>query len=602
MKCGVPLIVVLIIHVGMFGVIPRHTGATASTPCILSQSPGNLSIDNHMKLTSVQPGDGHFLQPQTIVPFPNISFYSSCPFVQIDIIADGLDSLCSPNLAILKEFPGKKYQIASKLIPPSTHVVGIATWTGVTLDDYISDNSSGTEEYILGIAMTSNCKPTYKAASTGVTWVLTQGSSPRALQKFTFGAALEPPVTLTIRALDACHHAECDNCQTLYRSCPALGANGTSQHQYYCSSASNYTCSTLTIVQPTNRTTQPTTSPQQNTSLAVTATTVELATSYTLKYNSSSEVSTPESSTPVSQSTATSADVAISYVTGPSTSVILGICVPLIILALCMLLILLHRRKKRNSLAGRDQSRLQHRETENGLMLPRPSSGYVAQPQTSSGAAQNPSETLYYDIALEPVKASNSMRISRSSTIADSENQRPDDEDVPEDSLNSEHHNGPQYAHLETPGEASAEAQMHEYMLPSTHTQSRPNHYQSLDPHSNALHGGESSIENRAYDCVYTPRSSSLTDDNTRHQEPSSSSNGERNHESRSADLEKPDDAIADVPGPHCMALSCGPIYPDPKRPDDVIADVQPPQHASLSSGPIYPDPKGPEDTYDHVE
>eukprot|EP00117_Sycon_ciliatum_P000989 scpid26214/ scgid6840/ len=530
MKCGVPLIVVLIIHVGMFGVIPRHTGATASTPCILSQSPGNLSIDNHMKLTSVQPGAGQLFQPRTIVPFPNISFYSSCSLVQIDIIADGLGSLCSPNLAILEEFPGKKYQTASKLIPPSTHMGGIATWTAVHLDGYISDNSSVTKAYILGIAVQANCQLNSKVISSEFAFVLLQDTAPRVLQKFSFGAGLEPRVTLTIRALDACHHAACDTCQTLYRSCPALAdASGTSQLQYYCSSASNYTCSTSTVLQPTNRTTQPTTSPQQNTSVAVTATSVDVATSYTQKYNSPGETSSPhpspltgtskpDSSAPVSQIITTSADVAIIYVSGPSTSVILAIGVPLIILALCLLLVLLYRRKKRNSLAEADQSRLRHLESGNGLMLPRPSGSYAAQPQTSSGAAQNPSETVYYDIALEPVKASNSMRISRSSAIADGENQRPDDADVPMASLNSEHHLAPLYSEPDAPADANARAQGCHYTLPSTGTQSRANRYESLGPHSNALPGGTSPTENGANNAGNTPVSSSFTHDNTRHQ------------------------------------------------------------------------------------
>eukprot|EP00117_Sycon_ciliatum_P010806 scpid57982/ scgid12553/ len=530
MKCGVPLIVVLIIHVGMFGVIPRHTGATASTPCILSQSPGNLSIDNHMKLTSVQPGAGQLFQPRTIVPFPNISFYSSCSLVQIDIIADGLGSLCSPNLAILEEFPGKKYQTASKLIPPSTHMGGIATWTAVHLDGYISDNSSVTKAYILGIAVQANCQLNSKVISSEFAFVLLQDTAPRVLQKFSFGAGLEPRVTLTIRALDACHHAACDTCQTLYRSCPALAdASGTSQLQYYCSSASNYTCSTSTVLQPTNRTTQPTTSPQQNTSVAVTATSVDVATSYTQKYNSPGETSSPhpspltgtskpDSSAPVSQIITTSADVAIIYVSGPSTSVILAIGVPLIILALCLLLVLLYRRKKRNSLAEADQSRLRHLESGNGLMLPRPSGSYAAQPQTSSGAAQNPSETVYYDIALEPVKASNSMRISRSSAIADGENQRPDDADVPMASLNSEHHLAPLYSEPDAPADANARAQGCHYTLPSTGTQSRANRYESLGPHSNALPGGTSPTENGATNAGNTPVYFSFTHDNTRHQ------------------------------------------------------------------------------------
>eukprot|EP00117_Sycon_ciliatum_P029247 scpid50762/ scgid23344/ len=530
MKCGVPLIVVLIIHVGMFGVIPRHTGATASTPCILSQSPGNLSIDNHMKLTSVQPGAGQLFQPRTIVPFPNISFYSSCSLVQIDIIADGLGSLCSPNLAILEEFPGKKYQTASKLIPPSTHMGGIATWTAVHLDGYISDNSSVTKAYILGIAVQANCQLNSKVISSEFAFVLLQDTAPRVLQKFSFGAGLEPRVTLTIRALDACHHAACDTCQTLYRSCPALAdASGTSQLQYYCSSASNYTCSTSTVLQPTNRTTQPTTSPQQNTSVAVTATSVDVATSYTQKYNSPGETSSPhpspltgtskpDSSAPVSQIITTSADVAIIYVSGPSTSVILAIGVPLIILALCLLLVLLYRRKKRNSLAEADQSPLRHPEPENWLMLPRPSGSYAAQPQTSSGAAQNPSETVYYDIALEPVKASNSMRISRSSAIADGENQRPDDADVPMASLNSEHHLAPLYSEPDAPADANARAQGCHYTLPSTGTQSRANRYESLGPHSNALPGGTSPTENGATNAGNTPVYFSFTHDNTRHQ------------------------------------------------------------------------------------
>eukprot|EP00117_Sycon_ciliatum_P000606 scpid64334/ scgid3734/ len=528
MKSGV-LIVVFI--VGVFGVIPPHTGATptASSVCTSCLSPKNMTIANHNKLTRA-PGAGPFLQPRTIIPFPNISFYSSCSLVQIDIIADGLGSLCSPNLAILEEFPGKKYQTASKLIPPSTHMGGIATWTAVHLDGYISDNSSVTKAYILGIAVQANCQLNSKVISSEFAFVLLQDTAPRVLQKFSFGAGLEPRVTLTIRALDACHHAACDTCQTLYRSCPALAdASGTSQLQYYCSSASNYTCSTSTVLQPTNRTTQPTTSPQQNTSVAVTATSVDVATSYTQKYNSPGETSSPhpspltgtskpDSSAPVSQIITTSADVAIIYVSGPSTSVILAIGVPLIILALCLLLVLLYRRKKRNSLAEADQSRLRHLESGNGLMLPRPSGSYAAQPQTSSGAAQNPSETVYYDIALEPVKASNSMRISRSSAIADGENQRPDDADVPMASLNSEHHLAPLYSEPDAPADANARAQGCHYTLPSTGTQSRANRYESLGPHSNALPGGTSPTENGATNAGNTPVYFSFTHDNTRHQ------------------------------------------------------------------------------------
>ncbi|XP_065181893.1 uncharacterized protein LOC135812464 [Sycon ciliatum] len=527
MKCGVPPIVVLIIHVGVFGVILRDTGATASTACILSGSAGNLTIDNHARLTSA-PGAGPLRQPRTIVPFPNISFYSSCSLVQIDIIADGLGSLCYPNLAILEEFPGKKYQTASKLIPPSTHMGGIATWTAVPLDGYISDNSSVTKAYILGIAVQANCQLNTKVISSEFAFVLLQGTAPSVLEKFHAGN-LEPRVTLTIRALDACHHAACDTCQTLYQSCPALAdASGTSQLQYYCSSASNYTCSTSTVLQPTNRTTQPTTSPQQNTSVAVTATSVDVATSYTQKYNSPGETSSPhpspltgtskpDSSAPVSQ-IITSADVAIIYVSGPSTSVILAIGVPLIILALCLLLVLLYRRKKRTSLAEADQSRLRHLESGNGLMLPRPSGSFAAQPQTSSGAAQNPSETVCYDIALEPVKASNSMRISRSSAIADGENQRPDDADVPMASLNSEHHLAPLYSEPDAPADANARAQGCHYTLPSTGTQSRANRYESLGPHSNALPGGTSPTENGATNAGNTPVYFSFTHDNTRHQ------------------------------------------------------------------------------------
>eukprot|EP00117_Sycon_ciliatum_P017226 scpid57994/ scgid16314/ len=524
-------LLIVVFTVGVFVVIPTHSGATVSAPCTLSQSPGNLTIDNHMKLESATGvGPIIIIQPRTIIPFPNISFYSSCSLVQIDIIADGLGSLCSPNLAILEEFPGKKYQTASKLIPPSTHMGGIATWTAVHLDGYISDNSSVTKAYILGIAVQANCQLNSKVISSEFAFVLLQDTAPRVLQKFSFGAGLEPRVTLTIRALDACHHAACDTCQTLYRSCPALAdASGTSQLQYYCSSASNYTCSTSTVLQPTNRTTQPTTSPQQNTSVAVTATSVDVATSYTQKYNSPGETSSPhpspltgtskpDSSAPVSQIITTSADVAIIYVSGPSTSVILAIGVPLIILALCLLLVLLYRRKKRNSLAEADQSRLRHLESGNGLMLPRPSGSYAAQPQTSSGAAQNPSETVYYDIALEPVKASNSMRISRSSAIADGENQRPDDADVPMASLNSEHHLAPLYSEPDAPADANARAQGCHYTLPSTGTQSRANRYESLGPHSNALPGGTSPTENGANNAGNTPVSSSFTHDNTRHQ------------------------------------------------------------------------------------
>eukprot|EP00117_Sycon_ciliatum_P029510 scpid66146/ scgid3971/ len=522
---------VVVFAVGMFVVMLPQTGATVSPTCTRSQTPGNLTIDNHMKLESATGvGPIIIIQPRTIIPFPNISFYSSCSLVQIDIIADGLGSLCSPNLAILEEFPGKKYQTASKLIPPSTHMGGIATWTAVHLDGYISDNSSVTKAYILGIAVQANCQLNSKVISSEFAFVLLQDTAPRVLQKFSFGAGLEPRVTLTIRALDACHHAACDTCQTLYRSCPALAdASGTSQLQYYCSSASNYTCSTSTVLQPTNRTTQPTTSPQQNTSVAVTATSVDVATSYTQKYNSPGETSSPhpspltgtskpDSSAPVSQIITTSADVAIIYVSGPSTSVILAIGVPLIILALCLLLVLLYRRKKRNSLAEADQSRLRHLESGNGLMLPRPSGSYAAQPQTSSGAAQNPSETVYYDIALEPVKASNSMRISRSSAIADGENQRPDDADVPMASLNSEHHLAPLYSEPDAPADANARAQGCHYTLPSTGTQSRANRYESLGPHSNALPGGTSPTENGANNAGNTPVSSSFTHDNTRHQ------------------------------------------------------------------------------------
>eukprot|EP00117_Sycon_ciliatum_P036329 scpid52905/ scgid27365/ len=524
-------LLIVVFTVGVFVVIPTHSGATVSAPCTLSQSPGNLTIDNHMKLESATGvGPIIIIQPRTIIPFPNISFYSSCSLVQIDIIADGLGSLCSPNLAILEEFPGKKYQTASKLIPPSTHMGGIATWTAVHLDGYISDNSSVTKAYILGIAVQANCQLNSKVISSEFAFVLLQDTAPRVLQKFSFGAGLEPRVTLTIRALDACHHAACDTCQTLYRSCPALAdASGTSQLQYYCSSASNYTCSTSTVLQPTNRTTQPTTSPQQNTSVAVTATSVDVATSYTQKYNSPGETSSPhpspltgtskpDSSAPVSQIITTSADVAIIYVSGPSTSVILAIGVPLIILALCLLLVLLYRRKKRNSLAEADQSRLRHLESGNGLMLPRPSGSYAAQPQTSSGAAQNPSETVYYDIALEPVKASNSMRISRSSAIADGENQRPDDADVPMASLNSEHHLAPLYSEPDAPADANARAQGCHYTLPSTGTQSRANRYESLGPHSNALPGGTSPTENGATNAGNTPVYFSFTHDNTRHQ------------------------------------------------------------------------------------
>ncbi|XP_065180741.1 uncharacterized protein LOC135811432 [Sycon ciliatum] len=220
-----------------------------SAPCTMSQSPEILTIDNHIKLTSA-PGAGVIEQPRTIVPFPNISFYNSCPFVQIDITADVSEQLCDPKLVLLKEFAGKKYQNASELIPPSTHMMDIATWTGVPLDDYISDNNSGTISYILGITLKSKCLLTCKANWPNVSWVLPLGTSPSVLQTFSFGAALEPHVTMTIRASDACDQAKCDNCQTLYQSCPVLGASD----KYYCGTASNYTCPTATMVQSTTTT------------------------------------------------------------------------------------------------------------------------------------------------------------------------------------------------------------------------------------------------------------------------------------------------------------------------------------------------------------
>eukprot|EP00117_Sycon_ciliatum_P001832 scpid109338/ scgid3416/ len=137
------LIVVFI--VGVFGVIPRHTGATVSSRCTSSQPAGDLTIDNHMKL-SIGHEAGLVNSLGTVIPFPNISFYSDCPFVKIDMEVSKFElNGCYPQLMLLKEFPGKRYHIASVKIQPDnlrphTPNMGIATWTGVCLDDYISDN------------------------------------------------------------------------------------------------------------------------------------------------------------------------------------------------------------------------------------------------------------------------------------------------------------------------------------------------------------------------------------------------------------------------------------------------------------------------------
>eukprot|EP00117_Sycon_ciliatum_P007421 scpid95601/ scgid5361/ len=257
---------VVVFAVGMFVVMLPQTGATVSPTCTRSQTPGNLTIDNHMKLESATGvGPIIIIQPRTIIPFPNISFYSSCSLVQIDIIADGLGSLCSPNLAILEEFPGKKYQTASKLIPPSKHMAYIATWTGVRLQNYISDNSSAIAAYIIGMTLQTNCQLNAKAKPQEVTWYLPQGSAPDVLQTYTHGAALEPLITMTIRAFNACKQSASGNCQTLYQSCPGFEATGKIPFQYYCSTASHYACPATTMVQSTTTQTAPSALPSTST-------------------------------------------------------------------------------------------------------------------------------------------------------------------------------------------------------------------------------------------------------------------------------------------------------------------------------------------------
>eukprot|EP00117_Sycon_ciliatum_P013966 scpid98152/ scgid5907/ len=232
MKFDIMIELVAVAMLVLFGLTPQHAATTVSPTCTRSQTPGNLTIDNHMKLESATGvGPIIIIQPRTIIPFPNISFYSSCSLVQIDIIADGLGSLCSPNLAILEEFPGKKYQTASKRIPPSKYTADMASWTGVHLDDYMM---SVTAAYTIGMSLGPNCQLKTKAKPMEVTWFLLDGSAPDFLQTYSDLDALEPFVMMTIRASDACNRAACGNCQTLYQSCPALGATGESQYQYYC--------------------------------------------------------------------------------------------------------------------------------------------------------------------------------------------------------------------------------------------------------------------------------------------------------------------------------------------------------------------------------
>ncbi|XP_065180736.1 mucin-5AC-like [Sycon ciliatum] len=550
-------LLIVVFTVGVFVVIPTHSGATVSAQCTLSQTPGNLTIDNHMKLEST-PGAGPILQPRTIIPFPNISFYSSCIFVQIDITADVAQKSCDPMLVLLKEFPGGKYQIASERIPPSTHITGIATWTGVSVNDYISDNSSVTEAYILGITMKAYCPLSYKAASSRVSWVLPEGSSPRVLQTFAWGAALEPRVTMTIRASNACNQATCDNCQTLYQSCPALGATGTSQYQYYCGTASNYACPTTTAVHPTTRsTTSPLTKtsivPQATTSatpstastrvsssavtnLRITSDTIAAATvspsttprvakAYaessplsnaflspnstdaslgfsapnTFDYKSASETSTEVLPSGASQHASSpspgsskrgspSATEAVERIiivpgTGKLYGLTLGFNIPLLLFTLSILLVLLYRMKRESpSTSG-------HSRQENGeavsLHTPRTPPSTTARPQQYDQVATDTSQGPYYIEAVDS-KIANvtpwSCSMTDDGTMPDfvhvQSSTAPANIEQAQDSL---------YADLETTEHASAEMQERHYMLLSTCTQTHPNHYQGLGPHSNDL-------------------------------------------------------------------------------------------------------------------
>ncbi|XP_065180743.1 uncharacterized protein LOC135811434 [Sycon ciliatum] len=360
MKSGV-LIVVFI--VGVFGVIPPHTGATptASSVCTSCLSPKIMTIANHNKLTSAT-GAGPFLQPRTIIPFPNISFYSSCSFVQIDITAEEIGQSCNATLVLLKEFPGKKYQTASKLIPPSKRMAYIATWTGVRLQNYISYNSSAIAAYIIGMTLQTNCQLNAKATPQEVTWILPQGSAPDVLQTYTLGAALEPRVTMTIRASNACEQSASDNCQTLYQSCPGLGATGKIAFQYYCSTASHYACPATTMVQSTTTQTAPSALP--STSTATTVPAIKPAT--TLETNSTAKsddtegnstesasmtVSSPTTLPPSKQSTSAVESTAASmlHVAISQPAVYIGVASGILLIITCVVVLVcyLHCRKNK---------------------------------------------------------------------------------------------------------------------------------------------------------------------------------------------------------------------------------------------------------------
>ncbi|XP_065199079.1 uncharacterized protein LOC135830795 [Sycon ciliatum] len=470
-----------------------------------------------MKLESA-PGAGPILQPRTSIPFPNISFYSRCTFVQIDITAEEIGQSCNPTLVLLKEFPGGKYQIASERIPPSTHITGIATWTGVSLDHYVSHNSRVTEAFIIGMTLQVGCQLNSKATSPEVAWVMLQGSTPDVLQKFSYGAALEPPVTMTIRASSACNQATCDSCQTLYQSCPALGATGKTPYQYYCGTASNYTCPTTTAVQPTTRsTTSPLTKtsivPQVATSATPSTTSTRSSSSAvtnlrtnTFEYRSDSETSTevlvsgssqhassppPGSSKRGSPSATEAVDrVIILPGTGQSSGLTMAFNIPLLLLTLSILLVLLYR-MKRESLSARGHSRQEKREAV-GLQTPTLPPSAPARPEQCRQVATDTSEGPYYIDAVDLMSANVTPKSCFMTDGTMSEFVHAQSSTAP---ANSEETQDSLCADLETTENASTDAQERPHTLLSKRTRAHRNPYEGLGPHSRDLASGESLVD-----------------------------------------------------------------------------------------------------------
>ncbi|XP_065181892.1 uncharacterized protein LOC135812463 [Sycon ciliatum] len=366
-------------------------------------------------------------------------------------------------LVLLKEFPGGKYQIASERIPPSTHKMGSATWTGVGLDHYVSHNSSATEAFIIGMTLQTGCQLNLKAIWPQVAWVMLQGSTPDVLQKFSYGAALEPPVTMTIRASSACNQATCDNCQTLYQSCPALGATGKNRYQYYCGTASNYTCPT--------------------------STSTEVLVSGSSQHASSPP---PGSSKRGSPSPTEAVDRVIMLPgTGQSSGLTMGFNIPLLLLTLSILLVLLYR-MKRESLSARGHSRQEKREAV-GLPTPTPPPPATARPEQCRQVATDTSEGPYYIDAVDSMSANVTPKSCSMTNGRMSEFVHVQSSTAPAN--NSEQTQDSLYADLETTENSSVDAQERHYTLLSKRTRAHRNPYEGLRSHSRDLASGESRVD-----------------------------------------------------------------------------------------------------------